>query len=1493
MNKRHYKSLVAAAIITSLSHTALADTLATIGADQDTWTNGSGAGSGSNYSTQTTLRIDTSKMRAFIQFTVSGIPDGHAVDTAIITLTAQGNQSGNIPDTYIAPITGVSWDEATLTDLTDDDLLAAAGDTIASATDIPVGATADFDITTAISSNGTYTFMVNIADADARATKYYSSNAGEVLRPQLNITTSVAPDNTTPVISVPADITVAAIDDSGTSDTNIDIATFLTAATANDAVDGIVAVTHDAPAVFPLGETTVTFEASDTSTNTATMEAKVTVTDQTAPVITLIGDNAPTLSTGDIYSEQGVTAVDNVEGDISVDVIVGGDNVNTTTPGTYTVTYNLTDLAGNAANEITRQVTVQDASAPVVSVPANITVAATDQNGTAKSNNDIATFLAAATANDDVDGATAVTDNAPDKFPLGDTVVTFSAKDSSDNTGTSQATVSIADQTSPVITLVGESTITVNLDEPYVDPGFSALDNVDNDISGTVAIGGDTVDTSAGGIYTVTYNVSDVAGNTAIEKTRRITIQDIAAPVVSVPENITVAATDDLGTADSDASISAFLAAATANDIIDGSVSVTHNAPAIFPIGTTIVTFSAMDSDSKTGASQATVTITDQTAPVITLAGESSISLYVNQDFIEDGYSAIDNVDGDVSANVVVGGDIVNTTTIGTYTITYDLVDLAGNDAVQLTREINIIIDPDSDSAIDTDGDGIYNDVDTDDDGDGVLDIYDQLPLNRYESVDTDFDGIGDNSDPDIDGDNVRNDLDSYPLDASQSKDTTPPIFNDEIIKILINATGALTDIRESITVTATDDLDGEVIATIDGETNLASGAHNITVSATDAAGNTASQAVTLHITPQLLLSKSEEVVAGSSTSVIVKLSGPAATYPVLVDYSLSGDAVNPTSGTLSLTSDTNEQTVTVNLLADASVDETAILTIDEAENVQLPATSDITLTIIESNQAPQLTLTQYQSGKDVSVIDVNAGPVTVTAVISDINPKDLHDINWYSANDALPGVVGSDSLSFTFDPATLTAGNYQLTAEASENNTDDNFTVSVETDLVIIVDVPQLSNDNDSDNDGIADSEEGFGDSDNDGIPDHLDDNSNTSQLPLASGEQPLQTLNGLQLAVGRVALSTNALATSSASISIDNLAELSLGNTHDDYLPLAGTELINFIVKGVSVGESAPIVYPLPGNTTITAETVYRKYTPANGWVDFVSDSYNRISSAIKNETGVCPPPLDTSYTEGLTVGDNCLQLQIADGGVYDADGMINGQIEDPGVLAEAYNYIEWSLDSIELPATDVNENVSVNLTGYLTAYVGDADVSTMTFAKDEGPAWLTVDESGTLSADLSNVASGDYSANVSFTDTKAQTAQTEVTVSVVFNSAPKLAEVELATASRNEAYSANISGLITDADGDTYTISKVGGPYWLKVSESGQLSGIPLKANIGDNNIIIELTDDKGATTEAIFTVAVNDSNVRASEGGSFSAMFLAIIALVSLRRKPQYKVINNKN
>ena len=79
----------------------------------------------------------------------------------------------------------------------------------------------------------------------------------------------------------------------------------------------------------------------------------------------------------------------------------------------------------------------------------------------------------------------------------------------------------------------------------------------------------------------------------------------------------------------------------------------------------------------------------------------------------------------------------------------------------------------DPSESIDTDGDGVGNNADTDDDNDGVLDIDDDFPLNRNESVDTDGDGIGNNTDSDDDNDGTLDVNDNCSLIPSDDQTDT------------------------------------------------------------------------------------------------------------------------------------------------------------------------------------------------------------------------------------------------------------------------------------------------------------------------------------------------------------------------------------------------------------------------------------------------------------------------------------------------------------------------------------------------------------------------------------------------------------------------------------------------------------------------------------------------------------------------------------------------
>lgn len=89
-----------------------------------------------------------------------------------------------------------------------------------------------------------------------------------------------------------------------------------------------------------------------------------------------------------------------------------------------------------------------------------------------------------------------------------------------------------ADTEAPVITLNGASTLTLTVGDAYAEQGASVTDNKDTGL--TVTIGGDTVDTSTAWTYTVTYNVSDAAGNDADEVTRTVNVVALPAQNLSI-----------------------------------------------------------------------------------------------------------------------------------------------------------------------------------------------------------------------------------------------------------------------------------------------------------------------------------------------------------------------------------------------------------------------------------------------------------------------------------------------------------------------------------------------------------------------------------------------------------------------------------------------------------------------------------------------------------------------------------------------------------------------------------------------------------------------------------------------------------------------------------------------------------------------------------------------------------------------------------------------
>ena len=84
----------------------------------------------------------------------------------------------------------------------------------------------------------------------------------------------------------------------------------------------------------------------------------------------------------------------------------------------------------------------------------------------------------------------------------------------------------------------------------------------------------------------------------------------------------------------------------------------------------------------------------DTTAPVITLIGDNPQVIEAGSDYVELGATATDNRDGDLTAAVVIDATGVDTMVAGDYTVTYDVMDAAGNPAVTVTRTVRVELPP-------------------------------------------------------------------------------------------------------------------------------------------------------------------------------------------------------------------------------------------------------------------------------------------------------------------------------------------------------------------------------------------------------------------------------------------------------------------------------------------------------------------------------------------------------------------------------------------------------------------------------------------------------------------------------------------------------------------------------------------------------------------------------------------------------------------------------
>jgi hypothetical protein len=159
------------------------------------------------------------------------------------------------------------------------------------------------------------------------------------------------------------DVTIPVISLEGSASVSLEAGSAYTdaGATATDNIDGTITssiVTVNPVDIDTVGTYTVTYNVSDAAGNAATALIRtVVVSDTTAPVINLLGAASVSLEAGSAYTDAGATATDNIDGTITSSIVTVNP-VDIDTVGTYTVTYNVSDAAGNAATALTRTVVI-------------------------------------------------------------------------------------------------------------------------------------------------------------------------------------------------------------------------------------------------------------------------------------------------------------------------------------------------------------------------------------------------------------------------------------------------------------------------------------------------------------------------------------------------------------------------------------------------------------------------------------------------------------------------------------------------------------------------------------------------------------------------------------------------------------------------------------------------------------------------------------------------------------------------------------------------------------------------------------------------------------------------------------------------------------------------------------------------------------------------------------------------------------------------------
>ncbi|MBC1561704.1 immunoglobulin-like domain-containing protein [Listeria booriae] len=401
----------------------------------------------------------------------------------------------------------------------------------------------------------------------------------------------------------------------------------------------------------------VTYSVTDSDGNTTTKQVTVTVTSNDAPTIEATDH---TLKKGAKFDPMAdVTATDAEDGNLTNDIKITANDVDTSQEGTYHVTYSVTDSDNNTTTkQITVTVTSNDAP----------TIEATDHTLKKGTKFDPMSEVSAADKEDgDMTKDIKITVNDVDTSQEGTYHVTYSVTDSDENTTTKEITVTVTSNDAPTITATDKTLKRGDTFDALAE--VSAADKEDGDLTSDIQIIANDVNPDQEGTYSVTYSVTDSDNNTTTKQVN-VTVTSNELPVITATDH-TIKKGSNFDP----------MSEVSATDQEDGNltnaIKITANNVNTNKEGIYQITYSVTDSDDNTTTKDVTVIVTSNEKPAIQ-AEDQTIKKGAKFDPIAD-VTATDQEDGDLTKTIEVIRNTVDTTKEGTYQVSYEVIDSDGN----------------------------------------------------------------------------------------------------------------------------------------------------------------------------------------------------------------------------------------------------------------------------------------------------------------------------------------------------------------------------------------------------------------------------------------------------------------------------------------------------------------------------------------------------------------------------------------------------------------------------------------------------------------------------------------------------------------------------------------------------------------------------------------------------------------------------------------------